>query len=177
MTSNEAYYRLVFAVIKDSITLMQNNYITYYKSSYPEDDMAYWRDQPWTGTSINMNLVVAASDCNGVANSVPRKVTANEALTYEYGLNVPVVEDKVGVNPRLVVFLVNTNTREVVNANIVAIPDYGTTTGVKGIEENRNAGVEVFNIKGQKVGENASQLTPGLYIIREGGVAKKVIVK
>ena len=177
MTSNEAYYRLVFAVIKDSITLMQNNYITYYKSSYPEDDMAYWRDQPWTGTSINMNLVVAASDCNGVANSVPRKVTANEALTYEYGLNVPVVEDKVGVNPRLVVFLVNTNTREVVNANIVAIPDYGTTTGVKGIEENQNAGVEVFNIKGQKVGENASQLTPGLYIIREGGVAKKVIVK
>ena len=177
MTSNEAYYRLVFAVIKDSITLMQNNYITYYKGNYPEDDMAYWRDQPWTGTSINTNLVVAASDCNGVANSVPRKVTANEALTYEYGLNVPVVEDKVGVNPRLVVFLVNTNTREVVNANIVAIPDYGTTTGVKGIEEKRNAGVEVFNIKGQKVGENASQLTPGLYIIREGGVAKKVIVK
>ena len=177
MTSNEAYYRLVFAVIKDSITLMQNNYITYYKSSYPEDDMAYWRDQPWTGTSINTNLVVAASDCNGVANSVPRKVTANEALTYEYGLNVPVVEDKVGVNPRLVVFLVNTNTREVVNANIVAIPDYGTTTAVKGIEENQNAGVEVFNIKGQKVGENASVLTPGLYIIREGGVAKKVIVK
>ena len=40
-----------------------------------------------------------------------------------------------------------------------------------------DAGVEVFNIKGQKVGENASQLTPGLYIIREGGVAKKVIVK
>lgn len=177
MTSNEAYYRLVFAVIKDSITLMQNNYITYYKSSYPEDDMAYWRDQPWTGTSINTNLVVAASDCNGVANSVPRKVTANEALTFEYGLAVPVVEDKVGVNPRLVVFLVNTNTREVVNANMVAIPDYGTTTAVKGIEENQNAGVEVFNIKGQKVGENASQLTPGLYIIREGGVAKKVIVK
>ena len=177
MTSNEAYYRLVFAVIKDSITLMQNNYITYYKSSYPEDDMAYWRDQPWTGTSINTNLVVAASDCNGVANSVPRKVTANEALTFEYGLAVPVVEDKVGVNPRLVVFLVNTNTREVVNANMVAIPDYGTTTGVKGIEENQNAGVEVFNIKGQKVGENASQLTPGFYIISEGGVAKKVIVK
>lgn len=177
MTSNEAYYRLVFAVIKDSITLTQNNYITYYKSNYPEDDMAYWRDQPWTGTSINMNLVVAATDCNGVENSVPRKVTANEALTFETSLAVPVVEDKVGVNPRLVVFLVNTNTREVVNANVYAIPDYGTMTAIKGIEENLSAGVEVYNIKGQKVGENVSQLTPGLYIIREAGVAKKVIVK
>ena len=177
MTTSDAYYRLVFAVIKDSITSTQNNYITYYKTSYPDDDMAYWRDQPWTATAININLVVASTDCNGVPNSVPRKVTANEAVSFENGLSVPVAEENAGVNPRLVAFLVNTNTREVVNANIVAIPDYGTETALNGIEQNLTAGVEVYNIKGQKVGNNASQLTPGLYIIREGGQARKVIVK
>jgi len=175
MTSNNAYYRLVFAVIKDSIKSMQNNYITYYKTNYPDDDMAYWRDQPWTGMAVNTNLVVASTDCNGVANSVPRKVNANEALSFETGLAVPVIEGKEGQNARLVVFLVNTNTREVVNANVAPIPDYGTTTGLKGIEQNQAAGCEVYNIKGQKV--NAETLTPGLYIIREAGLVKKVLVK
>jgi hypothetical protein len=154
---------------------MQNNYITYYKTNYPDDDMAYWRDQPWTGMAVNTNLVVASTDCNGVANSVPRKVNANEALSFETGLAVPVIEGKEGQNARLVVFLVNTNTREVVNANVAPIPDYGTTTGLKGIEQNQAAGCEVYNIKGQKV--NAETLTPGLYIIREAGLVKKVLVK
>ncbi len=175
MTSSAAYYRLVFAVIKDSIASMQNNYITYYKANYPDDDMAYWREQPWTGMAMNNNLVVAASDCNGVANSVPRKVNADEALTFETGLAVPVIEGKEGQNARLVVFLVNTNTREVVNANVAAIPDFGTVTSVKGIEQNQSAGREVYNIKGQKI--DAETLTPGLYIIREAGSVKKVIVK
>ena len=53
-----------------------------------------------------------------------------------------------------------------------------TTTGVEGIANDNasaNAPVEFFNINGVSV--NADNLTPGLYIRRQGTKVEKVIVK
>lgn len=181
MSSSSAYYRLGFAVIKDSITAGQYNYITYYKSSYPDDDMAYWCAQPYSTTAVNNNLVVASSDASGIEKSVPRKVVKDEELTYNYGLKVPVVNGQKGVNARIVVFLVNTNTREVVNANVAEIQSAAATGIKQAIAATDNGLTRVYSMGGSLVatGKNLSslRLQPGLYIVQQGGKTSKMLVK
>ena len=181
MSSNSAYYRLGFAVIKDSITAGQYNYITYYKSSYPDDDMAYWCAQPYSTTAVNNNLVVASSDASGIEKSVPRKVVKDEELTYNYGLKVPVVNGQKGVNARIVVFLVNTNTREVVNANVAEIQSAAATGIKQAIAATDNGLTRVYSMGGSLVatGKDLSslRLQPGLYIVQQGGKTSKMLVK
>ena len=181
MSSNSAYYRLGFAVIKDSITAGQYNYITYYKSSYPDDDMAYWCAQPYSTTAVNNNLVVASSDASGIEKSVPRKVVKDEELTYNYGLKVPVVNGQKGVNARIVVFLVNTNTREVVNANVAEILSAAATGIKQAIAATDNGLTRVYSMGGSLVatGKDLSslRLQPGLYIVQQGGKTSKMLVK
>ncbi|MDD6540922.1 MAG: hypothetical protein PUF32_01275 [Prevotella sp.] len=181
MSSSSAYYRLGFAVIKDSITSGQYNYITYYKSSYPDDDMAYWCAQPYSTTAINNNLVVASSDASGIEKSVPRKVVKDEELTYNYGLKVPVVNGQKGVNARIVVFLVNTNTREVVNANVAEIQSAAATGIKQAIAATDNGLTRVYSMGGSLVatGKDLSslRLQPGLYIVQQGGKTSKMLVK
>lgn len=181
MSSSSAYYRLGFAVIKDSITAGQYNYITYYKSSYPDDDMAYWCAQPYSTTAVNNNLVVASSDASGIEKSVPRKVVKDEELTYNYGLKVPVVNGQKGVNARIVVFLVNTNTREVVNANVAEIQSAAATGIKQAIAATDNGLTRVYSMGGSLVatGKDLSslRLQPGLYIVQQGGKTSKMLVK
>ena len=181
MSSSSAYYRLGFAVIKDSITAGQYNYITYYKSSYPDDDMAYWCAQPYSTTAVNNNLVVASSDASGIEKSVPRKVVKDEELTYNYGLKVPVVNGQKGVNARIVVFLVNTNTREVVNANVAEIQSAAATGIKQAIAATDNGLTRVYSMGGSLVATgkdlNSLRLQPGLYIVQQGGKTSKMLVK
>lgn len=181
MSSSSAYYRLGFAVIKDSITAGQYNYITYYKSSYPDDDMAYWCAQPYSTTAVNNNLVVASSDASGIEKSVPRKVVKDEELTYNYGLKVPVVNGQKGVNARIVVFLVNTNTREVVNANVAEIQSAAATGIKQAIAATDNGLTRVYSMGGSLVatGKDLSslRLQPGLYIVQQGSKTSKMLVK
>lgn len=181
MSSSSAYYRLSFAVIKDSITAGQYNYITYYKSSYPDDDMAYWCAQPYSTTVVSNNLVVASSDASGIEKSVPRKVVKDEELTYNYGLKVPVVNGQKGVNARIVVFLVNTNTREVVNANVAEIQSAAATGIKQAIAATDNGLTRVYSMGGSLVatGKDLSslRLQPGLYIVQQGGKTSKMLVK
>lgn len=181
MSSNSAYYRLAFAVIKDSISTGQTSYLTYYKSSYPDNDMAYWCAQPYSTTAINNNLVVAASNASGVEKSVPRKVAKDEELTYNYGLKVPVVNGQKGVNARIVAFLVNTNTREVVNANVAGILP-STATGIRqAITTAGNSLTRVYSINGGLVATSKSlsnlHLQPGLYVVQQDGKTSKILVK
>lgn len=181
MSSSSAYYRLGFAVIKDSITAGQYNYITYYKSSYPDDDMAYWCAQPYSAQAINNNLVVASSDASGIEKSVPRKVVKDEELTYNYGLKVPVVNGQKGVNARIVVFLVNTNTREVVNANVAEIQSAAATGIKQAIAATDNGLTRVYSMGGSLMATtkdlSSLRLQPGLYIIQQGGKTSKMLVK
>lgn len=49
------------------------------------------------------------------------------------------------------------------------------SSGVEGIEADVNAPVEYYNLQGQKVA--AESLVPGIYVIRQGNKASKVLVK
>lgn len=156
LSSDEAYYRLAYAVIEDSIKTAQDNMLTYYKSSYPDDDMEYFRNMKYQGDSVvNLNLVVAASDADGVERSIPRKLVADSAYTYEGGIAVPAVEGQTPVNQRIVVFLVNTTTKDVVNAEVAEIKDatVDAITNVRTAVPVVNDG-NIYNIAGQKVTES-----------------------
>ncbi len=49
------------------------------------------------------------------------------------------------------------------------------SSGVEGVEADVNAPVEYYNLQGQKVA--AESLVPGIYVIRQGNKASKVLVK
>ena len=49
------------------------------------------------------------------------------------------------------------------------------SSGVEGVEIDANAPVEYYNLQGQKV--SAETLVPGIYVIRQGNKASKVLVK
>lgn len=151
-----ATYRLGYAVIQDSIKTPQNNLLTYYKSSYPDDDMAFFREMKYQGDSVvNLNLVVASSDANGVSGSVPRRdIVAGTPLTYEGGLKVPASAE--ARNTRVVVFLVNSTTKDVINAAVAPVPDTQTTgiNNIHTVTPTNNGDNAIYNIAGQKVSES-----------------------
>ena len=51
----------------------------------------------------------------------------------------------------------------------------GDTSGITDIEADGNAPVEYFNIQGMPV--NADNLTPGIYIRRQGGNVTKIQIR
>ena len=57
----------------------------------------------------------------------------------------------------------------------IQIPEQATQTGVSMTAVDEDAPVEFYNLQGLKV--NASALTPGIYIRRQGASASKVLVK
>ena len=57
----------------------------------------------------------------------------------------------------------------------IQIPEQATQTGVSMTAVDEDAPVEFYNLQGLKV--NASALTPGIYISRQGASASKVLVK
>jgi hypothetical protein len=102
--------------------------------------------------------------------SLPKKLNAGEANTYEFGLKIPALEGQEdATNARAIVLLINKDTKEIVNADIVAIN--ATTVGI-GLVENNNAtqdNAAVYNLNGQRINQPAR----GMYIM--GG--KKYIVR
>jgi len=178
-------YYMATMIVVDSVSgegsgWDQYNYICYYKSSYPDDDMAYYRDEcGYTITGLKYNNVVAAvNDVTGVALEEVN-VTGDSKLadgTYyktTYTTTLPAWAGK--ENMRAVAALINSKTNLVVNA---AVTELGTTNGV--IEtlanENSNAPIEVYNLNGQRI-VNTDNLQSGFYIIKQGNNAKKVLVK
>ena len=123
-----APYRLAFVVIKDNVKETISNYITYSKNAYADDDMEEWRTNPYTNPDYVLNNVaVASSDVTGIIGSVPTRLTAGEEYTYEYELEVPAIESQEeATNARVVALLINKDTKEIVNAEIVAIKDAET---------------------------------------------------
>lgn len=53
----------------------------------------------------------------------------------------------------------------------------GAETAVNGIHTEGNAGVEVFTLDGVKVASTTEGLAKGIYVVRQNGKAKKIIVK
>ncbi|MBQ8065115.1 MAG: Omp28-related outer membrane protein [Prevotella sp.] len=164
-----APYRLAFVVIKDNVKETISNYITYYKTAYADDDMAEWRDNPYSNPDYVLNNVaVASSDVTGIIGSVPTRLTAGEEYTYEYELEVPAIESQEeATNARVVALLINKDTKEIVNAEIVAIN--GTTTGIDAVVPAKPVAETIYNLSGQRVDASYKGL-----VIMNG---RKVVIK
>ncbi|MBQ9187587.1 MAG: Omp28-related outer membrane protein [Prevotella sp.] len=164
-----APYRLAFVVIKDNVKETISNYITYYKTAYADDDMEEWRTNPYTNPDYVLNNVaVASSDVTGIIGSVPTRLTAGEEYTYEYELEVPAIESQEeATNARVVALLINKDTKEIVNAEIVAIN--GTTTGIDAVVPAKPVAETIYNLSGQRVDASYKGL-----VIMNG---RKVVIK
>lgn len=166
---SNAPYRLAFVVIKDNVKETISNYITYYKGAYADADMEEWRTNPYSNPDYALNNVaVAASDVTGIVGSLPKKLTAGEANAFEFGLKIPALEgQEEATNARAIVLLINKDTKEIVNAEIVALD--ATTVGIAQMENAAADANAVYNLNGQRI----NQPTKGLYIM--GG--KKYVVR
>ena len=164
-----APYRLAFVVIKDNVKESISNYITYYKAAYADDDMAEWRDNPYSNPDYALNNVaVAATDVTGIVGSLPKTLTAGEANVYETELEIPALEGQdEATNARAIVLLINKDTKEIVNAEMAAVT--GTTTAIQTMKEQGQQTSVVYNLNGQRV-EKAAK---GLYIVN----GRKVVLK
>jgi len=113
-------YRVVFMLVVDSLSgegtgWDQYNYLCYYKSNYPDDDVAYYRDEcgyTITGLKYN-NVVVAINNVRGEALTDEGASTATLTIP-EW---VP-SELRNSDNMRVVAAIYNTNNSKIVNAEV-----------------------------------------------------------
>lgn len=162
----DAAYRLAFVVIADGFKQDFTNYVTYYKTNYPDDDLAEWRDGTYTMAGVTVdNMVVASTDVNGVSKSVPATIKAGEAYEYACELDLTQFEGQTPDNFRVVALLLNNNLKTVVNA--VEVPVLDTLTGIS--EVNAETTVGCYNLNGMRVAAPAH----GIFVMD----GKKVILK
>ena len=154
-----APYRLAFVIIKDNVKEDINNYITYYKAAYADEDMEEWRTNGYSNPSYTLNNVaVAATDVTGIISSLPKTLTAGEDNVYTTELEVPAVEGQEdATNARAIVLLINKDTKEIVNAEICVVG--GTTVGISNVTSEEQT-MPVYNLNGQQV----KALGKGIYI-------------
>lgn len=166
-----APYRLAFVVIKDNVKETISSYITFYKAAYADDDMAEWRDNPYNNADYPLNNVaVASSDVNGIIGSLPTKnIVAGQDYSYEYTQELAEVEGQEEAdNARAIVLLINKDTKEIVNADMVRVLTHDEATGIKAIAPTASTTDNcVYNLNGQRV----QQARHGLYIVN----GKKVV--
>ncbi|MCQ2254342.1 MAG: chitobiase/beta-hexosaminidase C-terminal domain-containing protein [Bacteroidaceae bacterium] len=121
---SDASYRFGFMVIADSIKQDFSNYITYYKTQYPDDDMAFWRESPYSSKDIAVNnMVVASTDVTGISKSIPSTIAAGTDYTYELELPINQFEGQNPQNFRVVALLLNNDKKIVVNAALASLEE------------------------------------------------------
>ena len=156
-----APYRLAFVIIADGLERNVNNYITYYKQNYPDDDMAYWRDTPYTSSYVHNDFAIAATDVTGIVSSVPKTLKAGETNVYDCELEIPASEIlENATNLRAIALLINKDTKEIVNAAIMPVLNSGETVGISTMTANDQMQSTVYNLNGQQV----TTLNKGIYI-------------
>ena len=115
-----------------------------------------------TIVSITFNPRNSSSNWKGFTTSVAGEWTANNKIN---------VFTPTTAEPSVI--LTASGTSNIGSIEVTYLP---TTTGITAIEANDDAApVEYYNIQGMRV--NADNLTPGLYIRRQGRAATKIYVK
>ena len=154
---SDAAYRFGFMVIADSIKQDFSNYITYYKGDYPDDDMEFWRNSPYSSKDIAVNnMVVASTEVNGISKSIPSTITAGTDYTYELELPLTQFEGQNPQNFRVVALLLNNDKKIVVNAALASLEEettdevpYGTYAAPVALEDGNTYGLNA-NVTGGK---------------------------
>jgi len=169
--ADKSAYRIIYMLVADSLSgegsdWDQVNYICYYGSSYPDDDMAYYRDEcGYTITGHVYNNVVI--DINNVRGQALNDETNDNTLTIpEWAAN--------GKNFRVVAALYNEVNGQITNADVTTVTDAGAISDIFA-EDNTDAPVNIYNLQGQRINEDNMQ--QGIYIVKKGSQTKKIMVK
>lgn len=136
------------------------------------DDADGWEKNPSSVSMLYDNVGRLLDGYPGVAKSLPASFTALTAAEGTRTITIPTNVSNVK-NMNVLVYLVDTNSGEILNAARVKSADIKvSTTAITEVEtDNTDAPVEYFNLQGVRV-DNPSN---GLFIRRQGSKVTKVI--
>lgn len=104
--------------------------------------------------------------------TVPVYVSAGNTATETVSLTI---NNAIAGNRYFIVAIIDNAGREEYVTEQYTYFTIGDTSGITDIEADGNAPVEYFNLQGMPV--NADNLTPGIYIRRQGGKVTKILVR
>ncbi len=161
-------YQLAYVLTEDHVgPYNQSNYY-----SGQTGDLDGWDKKPSSVYMLYDNVGRLLDGFPGVAKSLPATFTALTAAEGTRTITIPTNVSNVK-NMNVLVYLVDTNSGEILNAARVKSADIKvSTTAITEVEtDNTDAPVEYFNLQGVRV-DNPSN---GLFIRRQGSKVTKVI--
>lgn len=168
------HYRLTFVVVEDGVgPYSQTNYFSPASMGYSGQQLEGWSDKDAIVRGYYFNDVARAIyGYSGIENSLPGEFTANG--TYEFKQLADFGAIKAS-EIRLVAMIIDTANNTIVNA---AECKFTTNlTGIDTIDTDKvaeDSEAEYFNMQGVRV---ANPAKGGIYIVRRGSEASKVLVK
>lgn len=131
-------YKIAFVVIEDKVDKDKDgNKLVQYNAGFSGTPGAMhgWGDRDiWVEWSFD-DVARGIYNYDGISNSVPEKVTANQTYRYTYTLNVPYVLNI--ENIRIAALIINADTKLIENAGIIKYSDFGQEPPVVGINSTK----------------------------------------
>lgn len=127
-------YKLAFVVIEDNVDKSKdgNQLAQYNVFSGNPGAMHGWGDReemvPWAFDDVARGIY----NYNGISNSVPETVKANQVYRYTYTLDMPYVLNI--ENIKIAALLINADSKHIEHAGIIKYEDFGQTPPAVGIE-------------------------------------------
>lgn len=166
-TDADQYYRLAYGITEDDLGpyAQTNGY-----SGYEQEVPGGWQDKDDSVNLIFNDVARQLDKYAGIVGSVPAEITAGESYEFTHEVKLlKAIEDYKKIH--LVVYLINRKSGIIENACVLHPDQF---SGVSSIfeEDKENAPAEYFNLQGIRVNNPGH----GLYILRQGSKASKVIL-
>lgn len=176
-------YRIAYILVADSLCGEGDDWIqlnSYNKTTGWNSDLDLYKNSGSKISGLKFNDVpVKVSYSIGEENSLPATIEADVPYTHHFTFTVaeavnssgsPMVQNK--DNLRVVAYLVDSEERQVLNANEVHVPRLSGITAVEAADD--NVPCEYYNLQGIRLSQISE---PGFYIVRHGNKAEKVYVR
>ncbi|MGN0231222.1 MAG: hypothetical protein ACI4A8_03315 [Muribaculaceae bacterium] len=176
-------YRIAYILVADSLCGEGDDWIqlnNYNKTSGWNSDLDFYKNSGSKISGLKFNDVpVKVSYSIGEENSLPAIIEADVPYSHHFTFTVaeavntdgnPMIQNK--DNLRVVAYLVDSEERQVLNANEVHVPRLSGVTAVE--TDDADAPFVYYNLQGICL-KQVSQ--PGFYIVRHGNKTEKVYVR
>ena len=161
----------------------QKNYLPGMSGTYPEEDFKPFTSGGSLVTGLTYNFVACArSSKYGIAGSLPKEMTADVDYTHDYRFKLALAKNAAGREIyqdknklEVVAFVIDANTKAVINACKTKVQSYAAHTGVTDITTaGSETPVAYYSVDGKRL--NAPQ--QGMNIVRlSNGTSRKIFIK
>lgn len=167
-------YKIAFVVIEDKVDKDKDgNKLVQYNAGFSGTPGAMhgWGDRDvyveWSFDDVARGIY----NYNGISNSVPEKVIANQTYRYTYKLDVPYVLNI--ENIRIAALIINADTKLIENAGIIKYSDFGQEPPVVGINSTKeDESIKVRNTENGFELISQSENESDVYVYTVSGVMK-----